>query len=317
MVNPIDYRKMKSSILKILSTFSPDPVSGQKISKELGVSRVAIWKQVQSLQDLGYPIQSTSKGYFLKKQSDCLYSWEFPELKDRVFYYPKLASTMDQAKHHALEGCPDFSVVIADIQEKGRGRLDRNWESQKGGLYFTLILRPEIPSAIAHQISFTASVCLVDVLRNDYQLEASIKWPNDILVGDQKICGMLCEIKVEADLVKYLNIGIGVNINNSPKIRNVETTSIKALVGKKISRKMVLKQFLTSFQNRLEANDFSSVLDQWRILSATLNREVEIKTTRETVKGKAIGINESGALVLETVEKQTQLIYFGDCFHLN
>lgn len=308
---------MKSAVLKILSSVAPNPVSGQKISQELGVSRVSIWKQIQGLQNLGYPIQASPKGYFITKQADCLYPWEFPELEDRFFYYPTVNSTMDQAKQHALEGCPHFSIVVADQQEKGRGRLDRGWESQKGGLYFTMVLRPEIPPAIIHQLSFTASVCLVDVLRNHYQIEALIKWPNDILVDHHKICGMLCEMEVEADLVKYLNIGMGININKAPKIKNIATTSIKQEWGKKASRQKVLKQFIEQFQQRMENDDFQSVLDQWRKYSATLNREVEIKTIRDVKKGKAVGINESGALILESGEGQKTLIYFGDCFHLN
>ena len=308
---------MKSAVLKILSSVSPNPVSGQKISLELGVSRVSIWKQIQSLQNLGYPIQATPKGYFLTKQADCLYPWEFPELEDRIFYYPIVTSTMDQAKQHAQDGCPHFSIIVADQQNKGRGRLDRSWESQKGGLYFTIVLRPEIPPAIIHQMSFTASVCLVDILRKHYHIEALIKWPNDILIDNQKICGILCEMEVEADLIKYLNIGMGININKAPKIKNIATTSIKQEWGKKASRKKVLKQFIEQFQKRLESNDFQSVLEQWQKYSATLNRDVEIKTIRDVKKGRAVGINESGALILETEEKDKTLIYFGDCFHLN
>lgn len=308
---------MKSSVLQILSAVSPDPVSGQKISKELGVSRVAIWKQIQRLQNLGYPIQSTSKGYYLKKQADCLYSWEFPELKDRVFYYPRLKSTMDQAKHHALDGCSDFSIVIADRQDEGRGRLNRDWESRKGGLYFTMILRPEIPPAIIHQLSFMASVSLVEVLRENYQIKASIKWPNDILVGHLKICGILCEMEVEADLVKYLNIGIGMNINYRPRIKGTETICIKDLVGKTVSRKTVLNHFIHHFQNQIKTQNFQSIIDQWRRYSATLNRQVKIETTKTTIIGKAVEINESGALTVETGPNQYEKIYFGDCFHLD
>lgn len=151
---------------------------------------------------------------------------------------------MDRAKEHALEGCPDFTIVVAEKQEKGRGRLNRDWKSQTGGLYFSIVLRPELPPAMMHQVSFTASVCLVEVLRDHYQINATIKWPNDILVGDRKICGMLCEMEVEADMVKYLNIGMGININHLPKIKDVKTASIKQLTGQKVSRKAFLKQFI-------------------------------------------------------------------------
>jgi BirA family biotin operon repressor/biotin-[acetyl-CoA-carboxylase] ligase len=232
---------MKGQILKILKA-EAGIVSGQALSDKLGISRVAIWKHIQKLQALGYDILATTKGYQLDNSPDVPYPWEFPGRESKIFYYPELPSTMDAAKNLARKGCPDFTTVIAGRQISGRGRLQREWLSEKGGLYFTMVLRPDLPPVLSFRVSFLASLTLAGILHEAFGIEARVKWPNDILVDERKVAGMLSELEAEADRVAFINIGIGINVNNDPAPIAPEATSLKRLLGRAVSKKDVLSR---------------------------------------------------------------------------
>ena len=185
---------MKGQILKLLTT-DAGIVSGQALSDALGISRVAIWKHIQKLQALGYDINATAKGYRLDNSPDVLYPWEFPGRESKIVYYPELPSTMEAAKELARKDCPHFTTVVAERQTSGRGRLQREWISEKGGLYFTMVLRPDLPPVLSFRVSFLASVTLAVILHEIFGIDARVKWPNDILVEERKISGMLSELE--------------------------------------------------------------------------------------------------------------------------
>ena len=206
---------MKGKILSELRTRN-ETVSGEYLSSTLGISRVSIWKHIHKLQELGYNIVSTPNGYQLIDSPDILYPWEFPDREDRIHYFPELTSTMDTARDLARKNCPEFSVVVAGRQTAGRGRLNRQWLSDDGGLYFTIVLRPDIAVPISSRVNFLASLTMARVLRDKYKIDAAVKWPNDILVDDQKLSGMLSELEAEADRVFFINVGMGINVNNNP-----------------------------------------------------------------------------------------------------
>ncbi len=187
--------KMKGKILQTLKAKDNQIVSGERLSSELGISRVSVWKHIHGLQELGYHIISNPKGYRLVSSPDIPYPWEFPDMEPEIHYYSSVASTMNTARDMARKGCPHFSVVIAGTQTRGRGRLNRRWHSTKGGLYFTIILRPEIPPILSYKLSFAASLILVRTLRDLFNIEAMAKWPNDILVDDCKLAGILSEME--------------------------------------------------------------------------------------------------------------------------
>ncbi len=230
-------------------------------------------------------------------------------------FHPTLDSTMDRAKELANNGCPDFTVVVADRQKRGRGRLSRSWHSNRGGLYFTIITRPAIPPVLVNQLSFSASVCLVETFKCLFDIDAKIKWPNDILLNNQKLSGILCEMRVEADLIDYLNIGIGINVNNNPRLAEANSVSIKQFIGRTISRKEILTYFLNAFEATLKANQYQQVLDRWKSHSTTLNQRVRVETIKETFIGKAVDIDDNGALILILNDNSQKKIYYGDCFH--
>lgn len=305
---------MKGKILTELRS-RKDIVSGEYLSSILGISRVSVWKHIHKLQELGYNILSTSSGYQLIESPDVLYSWEFPDREARIHYFFELSSTMDTAKELARKNCPDFTVVIAGRQTSGRGRLNRQWVSDDGGLYFTMILRPNIPVALSSRMNFLASLTMAYVLREMYQIEAAVKWPNDILVNERKLSGMLSELEAEADRVFFINIGMGINVNNDPTGVEPGATSLKKLSGREISRIKLLARFLDEFEDRLKNVDFENVISEWKKYSVTLQRQVRIVTQREVSEGLALDVDENGALVIELADGTQKTIVYGDCFH--
>ncbi len=305
---------MKSQLLKILS-HDGELISGETISKQLGISRVAVWKHIQKLQACGYEIESGPTGYSLKFSPDIPYSWEFHRREPNIHYFDQLDSTMDTARQMARKGCPDFTVVIAGTQIQGRGRMDRSWVSQKGGLYLTLVLRPDIPAVMSPRVNFAASLVLAQTLRDTCGIDARVKWPNDILVHGQKISGMLSEMEAAEDRVAYINIGIGINMNNQPPPDLPTATSVRALKGEAVSRTNFLAEFLDRLEAKLHPQDFSRVIADWKSISATLGQQVRIVSRNEITEGKAMDVDPNGALIVETPDKTLKTIYYGDCFH--
>jgi BirA family biotin operon repressor/biotin-[acetyl-CoA-carboxylase] ligase len=305
---------MKGQILKILKD-SQGVVSGETLRADLGVSRVSVWKHIHKLRQLGYPVTTTPKGYQLSGDPDVLCPWEFADRQSKIHYFPELTSTMDIAKDMARKGCPDFTVVIAGRQKKGRGRLKRSWHSIEGGLYVSIVLRPTIPLVLSPRVSFCASLALALTLRKMFQIEAVVKWPNDILVTGRKISGMLSELEAEADRVNFINLGVGINVNNDPTSVEPRAVSLKQILGHSVSRKKLLAVFLDELENRMTLERLENVIREWKQYTNTLNKHVKIVTTHEVSEGRAIDVDDSGALILELADGTTKKIIYGDCFH--
>ena len=290
-------------------------VSGEMLSARLGISRVSIWKHIKKLQELGYAIESTSKGYCLGAEPDVAYPWELPRYEDRIHYLEETVSTMETARNLARGGCPDFTVVIAGKQTSGRGRLRRLWDSQAGGLYFTLVIRPEIPPAWSYRYNFAASLELARTIREMLSLDVSVKWPNDLLIGEKKVSGMLSEMEAEADRVSFINIGLGLNVNNDISADVPNAVSLKQLTGRRISRKELLGAFLENYQERISRDSLESIVAQWKEYTTTLNREVTIVTPRESISGTAVDVDENGGLMVRLGNGELKTVVYGDCFH--
>lgn len=305
---------MKGPILKILRE-EKGIVSGENLSCQLGITRVSIWKHIRKLQELGYNIITTPKGYQIASSPDVLFPWEFPEREKKIHYFTEVTSTMDIARDMARKGCPHFTVVMAGRQNKGRGRLKRVWFSDEGGLYFTTVLRPQIPPAISHKVNFSASLVLARTLRKMYGIDARVKWPNDILVDGKKVSGMLSEMEAEADMVTFINVGLGINVNNDPTRDEPKASSLKNILGRKISRKNFLSEFLDEFEKQIDNVDFDNVIPEWKKYTITLNQHVRIVTNHDVSEGLAADVDENGALVLELSDGSTKRIIYGDCFH--
>jgi BirA family biotin operon repressor/biotin-[acetyl-CoA-carboxylase] ligase len=304
----------KQTIYTILNQ-ADGVVSGETLSAELGVSRVSIWKHIQGLVKSGVSIVSSPKGYRLTRDSDCLVPWAFDTWQDRIHFFQETGSTMDEAMSMAREGCTDFTVVVAQRQTRGRGRMQRTWLSADGGLYFTVVVRPDIPMMLAGLVNLAAAVDMANLLRSLYQVDARLKWPNDILVDNQKLCGLLSQMEAEGDQVAHMNIGIGLNVNNAPQTETPIATSLKALLGRPVPRREILVAFLTVFEKRMLTFDPHAVIEAWRLNNVTLGRQVCVNTVKEMVDGTAVDVDSRGGLILQLADGTRRTVMHGDCFH--
>jgi BirA family biotin operon repressor/biotin-[acetyl-CoA-carboxylase] ligase len=305
----------KGKILNLLREESAI-VSGEAISTTLGLSRTAIWKHIQKLQHCGYDIRASGKGYQLMVEPDVPYAWEFPGREKAIHFYPEISSTMDIARKLARGGCPALTVVTAERQTLGRGRLQRNWQSETGGLYFTVVLRPNLAPMLSLRVNFCVSLVMAKTLQQLYGIPAVVKWPNDILVSDRKIAGMLSEMEAETDRVAYVNVGIGLNVNNDPSSAVPGAVSLKEIVGQPVSRKTILAAYLDALEARLDTIDSINVIDEWKTQTVTIGRKVKIQTQTETSEGTAVDVDENGSLILRLADGSLKTIIYGDCFHL-
>lgn len=306
---------MKGKILNILRA-ADGTVSGEMLSAELGISRVAVWKHIRKLREFGYSINAGPKGYEIIGSGDVLSPWEFPGRESTIHYFPEVSSTMDIARDLARKGCPHFTVIIAGRQTKGRGRLKRTWLSSEGGIYFTMVIRPELPAALSFKTNFAASLVLAQILQKKYGIDAMVKWPNDILVNGKKISGMLSEMETEADMVSFINIGIGINVNNDPALDEPKASSLKKILGNEIPRKDLLSEFLDKFEKRIDNIARDDVITEWKQCTTTLNQNVRIVTAHDEFEGFALDVDDSGALILKQRDGSIKRVIYGDCFHI-
>ncbi len=237
---------------------------------------------------------------------------------------------MTEAHKLVEQGCPGKTIVITEKQTNGRGRLNRSWISNTGGLYFTYILRPEVPYTLSWRYNFAASLSIAKVLCELYKIDAVIKWPNDILVpdktsskiklgwenyfGSKKIAGILSDMQIKSEQIEYLNMGIGINVNNNTSSEVPDSCSIKKLVGKNVSRKKLLTALLKTFEDYLSNIDDTELIDEWKSFSIIKNAQVKVVTPVETIFGKALDIDNEGALLLELKNGTLKRIIYGDCF---
>jgi BirA family biotin operon repressor/biotin-[acetyl-CoA-carboxylase] ligase len=166
------------------------------------------------------------------------------------------------------------------------------------------------------RVIFCASLTLARILREQYNVPAMVKWPNDILVKEKKICGMLSEMEAEADQVNYLNIGVGLNVNNDPAQREPNAISLKDIIGRSVQRKEILSVYLDAFETHLKEYRLEGVVEEWKKYTVTLNRQVKIVTGSETIEGRAVDLDENGSLLLELDDGSKKTVFYGDCFHL-
>ncbi len=304
---------MRGRILKALYQ-SKSHISGEVLSKKFSISRVSVWKHIQSLKRDGYIIEASPKGYLLISSPDLLLPDEFTGLKQKIYYFKETSSTMDVAKELAKKG--EEAVVIAETQTHGKGRLGRKWRSEKGGIYFTVILRPKISPAHAQMINLMAAVSVAKAIRSLFNLKAELKWPNDILIKGKKVCGILAEMEAEVDVINFVNLGIGINANNPIFLYEKDATSLKEQLGRDISRKELLAFILNEIERQKSLLGSKDIIYEWKSLSSTLNKDIRIIMPNEILEGKAIDIDAHGALILKRKDGSLRRIIAGDCIHL-
>ncbi len=301
-------------------------LSGEEISRSLHISRAAIWKYMDQLRDAGYEIEAfPHRGYRLLSSPDTLLASEVQyglptrQFGSAIYHFESTHSTMDEAFRLGLEGAREGTVVVAESQTKGRGRMGRNWSSPKSkGIYFSLIVRPALPPTQAAMLTLVAAVALsAAVEKVSPQVKARIKWPNDILVGKKKLCGILTELRAETDRVQFVVIGVGVNVNNTVSQLLPEATSLRVETGGVCDRVRLFQEILTQMEKGYAAfleRGPSSVVADWKARSATLGCRVRFLDRDGSVIGVAEDLAEDGGLWVRLADGKRVKRVAGDIF---
>lgn len=319
---------VKDKILERLVYMKGMRVSGEELASEFSVSRTAIWKHIKALRDEEYMIESsTNLGYSLVQTPDALNPGEIKAgintriIGKEIKYFKETESTNIIAREIAATA-DEGTVVIAESQTAGRGRLGRKWISPEGGIWLSIILKPEIQPLHAPRITLLAGVSVARTIRS-LGLSAKIKWPNDILINGKKVCGILTEIGAELDLINYIIVGIGIDANvdieSFPDEIRDNSTSLKKEMGGKINRVDFVRKLIEEFDNeylKFRTEGFPPILEEWRNMSATIGEWVKISSQTRTIYGEAVGVDNEGALILETGDGHLEKVVAGNCEHL-
>lgn len=313
---------MEDKILKVLKERASGYISGEEFSKELGVTRASVWKHIENLRDIGYDIEAQPHlGYRLAGVPDKLIAdeitWQLETkiMGRRVYSYDEIDSTNDAAYRLAESGEKEGALVTAQTQTKGKGRMGRRWSSPEGGIYLSLILRPDMMPTEISKLTLTAAVSAAESIRRLTGLRCLIKWPNDILINNNKVCGILTELKAEQDVTSFVILGIGVNVNAKPSLLPKGATSISKELGRDFSKVELTKALLRNIESHytlFKKNRFKDIIEEWKNLSAVLGRRVRVADRARTIEGQAVDVDESGALVIRLDSGFNERILAGD-----
>jgi BirA family transcriptional regulator, biotin operon repressor / biotin---[acetyl-CoA-carboxylase] ligase len=314
-------------VLQVLKENMGRYVSGISLASRLKLSRTSIWKHIRNLKALGYHLESHPKeGYKLLAAPDLLIAEEIvPHLATswlaRSYHHDmQIDSTNDQALRLAAQGAEHGTVVVAEEQTQGRGRLQRLWVSPAGcGIYLSMIFRTPFPVQEAPQPAMLVGLTLVKVLHEEYGLEAAIKWPNDVLLHGKKLAGILADMQSDQDYTRFLVVGIGINANyrehDFAEPFRYPATALALELGTPVNRQELLLAFLHRFEaeyDRFLKRGFGAILPEYERASAVLGRQLRIQSGKDEFSGKALGFTREGALRLQESDGQERVIWVGD-----
>ncbi len=315
-------------IIHILKDHEGRFVSGEIISREVGITRAAIWKRISSLKSLGYVIDARQNmGYRLMRSPDILspaeirYRLGTKIVGREIRYFPVLESTNAEAFRAATEGGEDGLVIVTDHQTGGKGRLNRTWFSfRRQSISLSVVLRPKIVPYVATMLTYMAGIALYETIYALTAVKPSIKWPNDILMNGRKVAGILCELNSETDVVNFAVIGLGVNLNVRKnkfplEIRDA-STSIYEETKKRTKRVAFVKELLRQldywYSVFLREGGDQRILLDWKERADILGKDVKVRSFDEEIVGRVVDVDSSGALIVETKEGSRKRVIAGD-----
>jgi len=315
---------MKDEIL--LRLREGNRVSGEELARAFGVTRTAVWKHINELRAAGYEIDSSpSKGYLLIRTPDVPSPAEIKAgLGTHTFgktlhFYPELPSTQDEARALAMQGAPEGTVVIAEAQTSGRGRIGRAWAAPPGGIYLSIILRPAITPPEALRFPLIAGVAVAQAIEEVTRLSPRLKWPNDVLISGKKVAGILTEMNAEMDRLNFIIVGIGINVNtppeNLPEELRATATTLAAESGRQIPRVKLVQALLAKFEtlhDEFRKEGFEPIRRRWKALSETLGTMVTVTFADQQVHGRAFDIDQDGALLIQKWNGNLERVVAGD-----
>lgn len=314
-------------IIRILKAREGGCASGQGLSLDLGISRTAVWKHIKLLKKAGFAIEAVpSRGYRLAPDSRPFNDIEVSSglstefIGGKVYFHQSLDSTNTRACELGRSGCAEGTAVIADAQTGGKGRVGRRWESPAGvNLYTSIVLKPPVPPQSANNLTFLCAVALAETVARYIRRRPSVKWPNDVLVDGRKIAGILLEMDSEADRVRFVVAGIGVNLNMKDgmftgPLRNT-ATSVMEKAGSVVDRAEFARSLYSSVEKWYKVylkDGFTPVLDEWKGYFEAAGRPVRVASFNRTVEGICAGVDMDGALLVRTPSGRVERVVSGD-----
>ncbi|KXA88633.1 hypothetical protein AKJ39_02370 [candidate division MSBL1 archaeon SCGC-AAA259J03] len=295
-------------------------LSGEELAKPLGVSRISVWKHIQNLKKMGYEIESKrGEGYKLLEPPDKLLPPEILPLDTEIvgreiIHYEEVKSTNLKMREKSEE--EEGLIILAERQTEGKGRLGRNWKSPKGGIWMSVLLKPNIPPVETPLLTMISSTSVFESLQ-EIGIEGSIKWPNDVLVDGEKICGILTEMDAEMGALNYVIIGIGLNVNfDKNELPDTGATTVQSILEEKVDRKALTGSIITNLDKwyrKLKKNSKEEILDSWRANSHNLGRKVDVEmVTGESFTGTAVDFTDTGGLVVKGENGSERTFLSGD-----
>ena len=326
-------------VLKFLQAHDTEYLSGQDLSDVLRISRVAVWKHIKKIRELGYTVESKQKrGYRLVTSSEMLLPWEITAnlqtdtIGQTAYYFESVDSTQDQALKMAEDGTNNGAVIVAAKQTHGRGRNKRRWVSPKGGIWISVILQPKFDVSMATLFPIASSLALSLAIEKTCKIKPELKWPNDLTINGRKIAGMLVDALLESNRISRLVLGVGINFNVN--VQDIEESlkgtpnfyGAASLDGQKNNVKPVevVQSFLIELEEiykMLCAKQTKAIISKWTARSSTIGREVEVELDTDAgeknIKGRALKIDEDGALIIITKNNKTHKVIAGDVVHVS
>lgn len=319
---PIELR-----LLEAFQTAGDSCVSGASLGDQLDVSRTAVWKHVERLKSQGYVIETVPfRGYRLVSSPDLISEAEIRRglecktFASRIVSFTETDSTNETALALGRDGAAEGTVVVADRQTKGRGRLGRKWTAPGGsGILVSVLVRPDFAPRQAAWLTLLAAVSVTKLLLQETEVAGRIKWPNDVLVDGSKICGILTELVAEQDRIEYAVLGIGLNVNQTRRefvsgIRNT-AASLRTVTGRRFNRATLLRRLIEILEDdysKLTNQGFEYIRQQWMLHSATMGRRVSCRWEDTVVEGEAVGLGEDGALIVRQRNGDEVFVVRGD-----
>lgn len=316
---------MKSRILKMLRE-QENFISGQEICDSLGISRTAVWKYMNQLKNEGYEIESVpNRGYRLVSLPDIISEQEIKSqltttaFGREVYFFDEIDSTNNYIKKIAENGAGHGSLAIAECQTGGRGRRGRAWKSPKGtGIWMSYLLRPAIPPYSASMLTLVAGLAVSRVLSEVTGIEAGIKWPNDVVMNGHKVCGILTEMSADPDIINYVVVGIGINVNTREFPEDIAevATSLRIETGRQHNRSGIIAKICTDFENLYgklcECGNMAALTEEYNKHLVNVDREVRISELQDSYSGIARGIDNEGRLLVELPDGSIKPVFAGE-----
>jgi BirA family transcriptional regulator, biotin operon repressor / biotin---[acetyl-CoA-carboxylase] ligase len=314
------------ALLTLLSENPMIVISGQKIASEIGVSRSAVWRWTEKLRALGVRVKGHARtGYRIERVPDVLSptllrrGLRQSPFGKRIYHFFKTDSTNRVAMELGHAGDPHGTIVVAEEQTAGRGRAGRSWYSEKtAGIYMTALLRPQVSPVVAPLITMLAGLAVREAVLEETGLASDLRWPNDLLIGGKKFCGILTEMYAEPSLVRFVIVGIGVNVNQADMPEEIAgiATSLRMAGGKAHSRLQLcvrLLRHLDSYYNRFLAEGSAPIVEQFcEVSSFARGKRVRISTAAETYTGVTDGLEPNGLLRVRRDNGAVQVVISGD-----